>query len=195
MNLPRWADLKSFGAAARNNRPVLQLHGLVLDRPKDSVRQATRFTPGLAVVVAQTEHAPPLNGIRADLIVKLQRAFLGLEEHRIPTGESLAVGLSAFGDLHRSRPLAVHLPGHPDGDVGLTLGLTGEPSRDQRAILRLDNRRGMATGHRVRLEDELGADQARFSRDARDDGKQGGKDVTHGVQTGLPAVGCLNKPT
>jgi len=125
----------------------------------------------------------------------LQRTFLGLEEHRIPTGESLAVGLRTFGHIDGSRPFAVDEPGRPDGDIGLTLGLTGEPSRDQRTILCLDDRRGMTARHGVRLEDELGADQARFSRDARDDGKQGGKDVTHGVQTGLPVVGCLNKPT
>ena len=121
-----------------------------------SVENVVLTAPGTKL---QTEQAPPLNGIRADLIVKLQRTFLGLKQNGIPTGETLSVGLRAFGDLDGCRPFAVHLPGRPNRDVGLTLGLAGKPSRDQSPIPRLDDRRRMTARHGVRLEDELRADQ------------------------------------
>ena len=162
MDLPRRPDLQSFGTAARKDGAVLQLHGLVLDGPEDAFGQSASRTPSLTVVVAQTEQAPPFNGIRADLIVKLQRTFLGLEQDGIPTGETFTIGLGAFGDFHGSRPFAVHPPGRPNRDVGLALGLTGKPSGDQGAIPRLNDCRGMTARHGVRLEDEFGADQTRL---------------------------------
>ena len=162
INLPRGSDLEAFGAAAGEDRPVLQLHGFVLDRAEDAIRQTSRLAPGLAVVLAEAQHAPPFDRIGAHLVVKLQRAFLGLEEHGIPTRKPFAVGLDTFGYHHGRRPLAVDLPRYPDGNVRLALGFSCKPCRDQCTILRLDDRRGMTARHGVRLEDELRTDQTRL---------------------------------
>ena len=168
MDLPRRPDLQSFGTAARKDGAVLQLHGLVLDRTEDAFGQAARFTPGLAVIIAEAEQSPPLDRIRADLVIQLERSFLRLEEHRVPTRETLAVRLlRAFGDLDRRRPLAVDATSRPDRDVRLAFGLSGEPRRDQGAVLGLDNRRRMTARHRIGLEDEASTDHAGLGREGR----------------------------
>ena len=165
MDLPAWAGLQAFGAASRQDRAVFELNWLVLDGSEDAIGQPARLSPGLAVIIAEAQQAPPLDGIGSDFVVKLQRAFLGLKEHRVPTRESLAVRLRAFGDLDRRRPLASDETGSPDRDVGLALGFSGEPSRHQRPVLRLDDRRRMAARHGIGLEDELRTDQAGLGGD------------------------------
>ena len=165
VDLPAGSGLQSLGTASGQDRAILQLHGLVLDRAEDAIRQPARLTPGLAIVIAEAQQAPPLDRIRADLVIQLQRAFLRLEEHGIPTRESLTVRLRAFGDLDRRGPLAVDETGRPDRDVRLALGFSGEPSGDQGAILRLNDRRGVAAGHGVGLKDELRANHARIGGD------------------------------
>ena len=169
MDLPGRPGLQSFGTAAAEDGAILELDGLVLDGAEDAVRQPPRRPPGLAVVLAEADHAPPFDGIGADLIIELQGAFLRAEQHGIPTGVSLAVRLDALGDLHRRRPLAALLPRHPDGDVGFTFGFAREPGRYHGPVARLDDRRGMAAGHGIGLEDELGADESGFG------GHQAGK--------------------
>ena len=165
MDLPRRSDLQSLGAASGQNRAILQLHGLVLDGAEDAFGQSASRTPSLAVIFAEAEQPPPLDRIRADLVIQLERSFLRLEEHGIPTGEALAVRLRTFSDLDRSRPLTVHATGRPDRDVRLSLSLSGEPSRHQRPVLRLDDRRRMTARHGVGLEDELRTDHARLGGD------------------------------
>jgi hypothetical protein len=164
MELPGRSDLQAFGAAAGQDRAVLELHGLVLDRPKDAFGQSSRLTPGLAVVLALAKEAPPADRIGADFVIKLQRTFLGLEQHRIPTGETLAIRLGAVGDHHGRRPLALDLTRRPDTDIRLAFGRAGEPSRDHGSVLRLDDRRRMTTRHGIRLEDESRPDQPRLGR-------------------------------
>ena len=165
MDLPAWAGFQPFRAAAGQDGAIRQLHGFVLDGSQDAVGQPARLPPRPTVVLAETQHAPPLDRIRPDLVIKLQRAFLGLEQHRIPTRESPAIRLRAFGELDGRRPPAVDVTGRPDRDVRFPLGFSGEPSRDQRAILRLDDGRRVTARHRVAREDELRTDQARLSRE------------------------------
>ena len=52
-------------AGATEDRAVLQLHGLVLDRPKNPLRQPPGRRPTLADVIRRLQHPPPAAGARA----------------------------------------------------------------------------------------------------------------------------------
>ena len=196
MDLPRGADLQAFGAAAGKDRAILQLHGLVLDRAEDAFRQTSRLTPGLAIIITQTKQAPPFDRVGADLIVKLQGTFLGLEQDRIPTRETFTVRLQTFGYLDRRRPFAVDLTRHPDGDIRLTFGFAREPCGDQRPVTSLDDRGGVTAGDGIRLEDELRTDQPWLgAEESKGQEKRDAKQVAaHGGEPNISPNRTGNKP-
>ena len=85
-------------ARPREQRPVRQLDRLGADRAQDPVGQPHGFRPRAPVVGRGAHETPPLAGARADLVEEEQRPARGLEQHRVPAGESRAVRLTPVGD-------------------------------------------------------------------------------------------------
>ena len=69
----------------------------------------------------------------------------------------------SVGDLNRRGPLPIDLPREPDADIGVLLIRPAKPGGDK-AVLRLDDCRGVARCRRSGLVNELGLENGLLRR-------------------------------
>src|SRR6266850_6392368 len=152
--------------ARAENISILQLDRLVLDRAKNSLRQARRRGPGLAPIYGGDQHSPPGRRVGTDFIEQQQRAGFWLEQDRIPTGVTLAGGLYAIGDFNWRGPMPSQLTRDPNPNIRIALTRPSKPRRHQ-AALGFGNGRCMTACERCAFENKLRLHKTRLCRGVR----------------------------
>ena len=89
------SDARTTRSCWGQRASVWKLHGLVLDRTKDAVRQAPCVGPGPSAVARRSNHPPPALGTWANLIEQQQRLVAHFEQHRVPAWVPSAIRLDA----------------------------------------------------------------------------------------------------
>ncbi len=138
-------------------------------RPQHAGRQPHRVGPRLAGGVGGHVRPAPRPGARADLEVEMDGVVRASEEHGVPRRL-----IRLLVELARGRPVtAYRLARGPHADVGAPLARAAEPRRDERAVGRLDDGRGVGAGEGRLLPDEAQRGRGRLRAGNRCEGQTG----------------------